>query len=73
MGGVGEDDGGRWGSERGHPNCDVCLDVEILRSTVVFFLGVSDCCVLSWSVRLRCWGEMFGGSCLKLYYGSSTI
>lgn len=25
VGGVDEDDGGRWGSERGHPNCDVCL------------------------------------------------
>ena len=27
VGGVGEDDGGRWGSERGHPSGDVCLDV----------------------------------------------
>ena len=58
VGGVGEDDGGRWGSERGHPNCDVCLDVEILRSTVVFFLGMSDCgvggkCLDGWGSGLN--------------------
>ena len=50
VGGVGEDDGGRWGSERGHLCGDVCFDVEMLRSML--------CCSLS--VGLRCWEEVFG-------------
>ena len=37
VGGVGEDDGGRWGSERGHPSGDVCLGVENAPVNVVFF------------------------------------
>ncbi len=50
VGGVGEDDGGRWGSERGHPSGDVCLGVENAPVNVVLFF--------------ECWVAVLGGSVL---------